>query len=826
MTFCPPPGRAHRSGPHHEVRPSAPETGQHRPTGSPSRPGRRIMDREKTCRTYRGRQATDGRTEDPHPPAPRPRHAGERRVSAMSPADRKPLVERPRPSPDPLDTAPHGRLMSTAIREALSALDAVTGIVYLLDRDHRWLRATLIGGSPPVVFTMPEQIALDAPYASSTAWRTGTVTVIGEPEIRADDPGLARLVPFPYSVASTPLESGDHRFGALTLIRLPTHHGALDTAKRHRLRTIGDRLADGLAAYAGHGPLPDPPLHPVVFPVEPARKPAHPEPIGGWGLPEIPGSYGTTLMYHLHKLSEALNQAGDPHAVADAARARIMEPYRARSLVITGFGDGRLWVTAHHGTSVGALRSIHGASADGPSPYADALRSRDLLLFPDRAELLSAHPDAPDDGCRAWAYLPLRAGDVPVGVCVLGFAEERRFTPEEQATAMMMASLLAQALERVKLDERKHALAESVQKWLLPRILGDLPDMVTTARYLPAASTSGIGGDWYDVITLPDRKICLIVGDVEGHNVESAVLMGQLRSAMLAYAREGHGPAAVLSRTADLLAELETELLATCCCVRVDAAQGTVEVASAGHPPPLVRRPDGSIDTPDAPVDVPLGVHPGVAYRSVESLLEPGTLLLLYTDGLTAVRNADAMPRVRELLAADRSGPGHHLEELADQLVATLPAPPERTDDVVLLLARYEGPVPGLRRRFERMEIQRHDLLGVRAARRFVRESLLAWDREELVDSLELLASEVVTNALIHADSRVDLRLREGPDHIRLEVRDSDVTPPIPSPISVSGGENAQAEHGRGLLIVESLASSWGTSPSGRGKTVWLELPL
>ncbi|MFE0581577.1 SpoIIE family protein phosphatase [Streptomyces sp. NPDC058874] len=716
--------------------------------------------------------------------------------------------------------------MSQAIRDALVELDAVTGIVYLLDRGRRRLRATLIGGSPPVIFTMPEQIPVDAPYASARAWRTGTVVVIGEPETRPDDPGLARLVPFPYSVMSTPLSGGGHRFGALTVVRLPTRDGTLSIPQRRKLRAIGDRLAARLTAGTAGGGPPDPPDRPVVFSVDSVPPPSDGEPSGGWGLPGIPGSYETTLMYQLHKLSEALNKAADMDAVADVARTGIMAPYRAGSLVITGFGGGRLWVTAHHGTAAGSLRSVHGASAEAPSPYADTLRGRDLRLFSDRAELLAAYPDAPDDGCRAWAFLPLRAGDTPVGVCALGFPAERHFTPEEQATAMMMASLLAQALERVRLGEKKHAIAESVQKWLLPRILGDLPDIVTTARYLPAASASGIGGDWYDVIALPDSRICLIVGDVEGHKVESAMLMGQLRSAMLAYAREEHGPAAVLSRTGDLLAALETDLLATCCLVRVDAAQGTAEVASAGHPPPLLRRPDGSLDTPDVPVDVPLGVHSGVAYRSVEFLLEPGTLLLLYTDGLTSARDADLMPRVRELLAAGPPATEHNLEGLADRLVAALPAPPERRDDIALLLARYEGALSRHRYRFARMEVRRHDLPGVRAARRFVRESLHDWGHGDVADALELMASEVVTNALIHADSHVDLRLREGPDHIRLEVRDSDVTPPVPSPVSVSGEGNARAEHGRGLLIVESLASAWGTSPSGRGKTVWLELPI
>lgn len=123
------------------------------------------------------------------------------------------------------------------------------------------------------------------------------------------------------------------------------------------------------------------------------------------------------------------------------------------------------------------------------------------------------------------------------------------------------------------------------------------------------------------------------------------------------------------------------------------------------------------------------------------------------------------------------------------------------------------------------MEIQRHDLHGVKAAREFVRDCLKSWKLEAMTDDLELMASEVVTNALTHADSYVELRLRLHPDRIRLEVRDTDVTPPLPSSLSACEEENAQAEHGRGLIIVDALGE-WGSSPSGRGKVVWCEIAV
>ncbi|WP_413802660.1 SpoIIE family protein phosphatase [Streptomyces iranensis] len=727
------------------------------------------------------------------------------------------------PSP-PSDAAAFEALLADALRQAILDLDSITGIVYLMEDSGEWLRAAMIGGTPPAIFAMPERMALDAPYASSTACRTGTVVVFGEPVVRADDPGLARVVPFPYAVASTPLHAHGSRFGALTLIRIPSRAGLMSDEKRRRLRGIGDRLARNLVPLAEHClPLPNTD-NPLLLPVYTSdlRQPS--EQTAVWGIPDAPGSSGMTLMYQLHKLSAALNQATETHDVVVAARSRLMHPYHAQSLILNIVGDGRLWVAGHCGVAPEHLRQVHGSSSDSPTPAADALHGRDPLLFPDRAQLLAAYPDARDDGQRAWAFLPLRSSGNPVGVCCLGFAEERLFEPEEQAVMMMMADLLGQALDRARLSEREHALAESLQRGLLPRILCDLPEMITTARYLPACPTAGVGGDWYDGITLPDARICLVVGDVEGHSVESSAVMGQLRSAVLAYARENHGPAAILTRTSHLLAELDTELLATCCCVRMDVADGAAEVALAGHPAPLVRRPDGRVDALDVPADVPLGVHSATPYRAYETTLAPGSLLLLYTDGLTPGQSSEALAGVRTLLAAGGQDNERHLEGLADRLIATAPRPPERYDDVALLLARYERATPDAQHRSSRMEIQRHDLQGVRETRRFMRDHLGSWGRDAMTDDLELMASEVVTNALIHADSDVELRLRDYPDHIRLEVRDSDVSPPVPSSLSAAEEENAQAEHGRGLIIVDSLATTWGSSPSGRGKTVWLEL--
>jgi serine phosphatase RsbU (regulator of sigma subunit)/anti-sigma regulatory factor (Ser/Thr protein kinase) len=721
------------------------------------------------------------------------------------------------------DVTARQALLAAALREAVEKLTAVTGLVYLLEPDDTKLVAEMIAGTPPEMFTLPERMSVDAPYASSTAWRTGKLVVFGEPMVQADHPGLARLVPFPYSVVSTPLAADGYRFGVLSVVRIPSENGVLDDEQRQWLCEEGDRLATRLTPLARQGVSMRPGPRPLLVPVFRAEPPLT-SLAASWSLPDVPGSAGLTMLYHMYKLGTALNEAAGTREVSMAARSHIMDPSSAQSLVLGVVSDRRLWVVGHHGPSAKVVRRLHGSGVESGTPATDTLCGREPLLFPDRALLLDVYPDAPDDGQQAWAYLPLAASGRTIGVCCLGFAEEHQFEAKEEAMLMMMAHMLGPALERAQLGENERTLAESLQKRLLPRILSDSPDMITTARYLPASATAGVGGDWYDVITLPAGQIGLVVGDVEGHNVDSSVIMGQLRCAVLAYASEDHRPTAVLARTSQLLAKLDTELMATCCFVRVDLADGTMEVALAGHPAPLVRQPDGRISTLEAPANVPLGISTA-PYQSVEATLEPDALLLLHTNGFTYSHPHQGIADMPGLFAKCAQDADYNLEELADRLISMVPDATERRDDVVVLLAQYEGAAREPHHHVNRMEIQRHDLHGVRATRKFIRDSLRAWGLDTVADELELMASEIVTNALIHADSHVDLRLREYPDRVRMEVRDSDASPPVPSAISAAEEEKAQSEHGRGLIIVEALASAWGTSPSGRGKTVWLEIP-
>ncbi|MFG2356942.1 SpoIIE family protein phosphatase [Streptomyces sp. NPDC048521] len=731
-------------------------------------------------------------------------------------------------------------VLHRAVHQTARRLDAVAAAVYLLIPDGGELRAAMIGGSPPSVLTLPGRMTLDSPYASARALADHGVAFLAEPD-PLPEPERGALA-YPYTVASVPLETEGHRFGSLTVLRTEDSGGYSDADCRELTR-IGDRLAVLLAGLHARGATIAPGSLPVLVPVFGTGPPAAAgEQAVVRGVPGVPGSAGMTLLYALQRLTDMLNRATTMEHVVGAAEFCVVAPMRARALALTSAAEGRLWVLGHSGDSSDLVSELHGGALHADTPAARAMRGRALFIPgscgpPSTGRVRDAEPGAPSSGVprygsgeHAAAYLPLVGSrhvvDLPmadaapvVGVCCLSFDGPRTFPPEERAVLTMMAGLLGATVQRIQLSAARQVLAVGMQRRLLPAVLPEAPRLPTTARYRPAQAASEAGGDWYDVITMPDARVMLIIGDVEGHTLESAAVMGQLRTSVAAYATEGHGPAALLERTDRLLSRLGTELLATCCVVAVDTETGVAEVALAGHPAPLARLPDGTVRPLRAPANVPLGLHGRTPYRSQEHILRPGTVLALYSDGAQEPDSDDVGAR----LDAGGHGPGADLEILADRLLADTPG---GRDDAALLLARYEGADDSAAPRIARFHVHRRDLRAVREARGFVHERLCDWGLADLSDDLELITSELVTNALIHAGSDVDLRLRAFGDRVRLEVRDSDSDPPVPTAYSLTDEGSARAEHGRGLYLVDALAQTWNTSPSGRGKTVWLEMDI
>jgi serine phosphatase RsbU (regulator of sigma subunit) len=309
-------------------------------------------------------------------------------------------------------------------------------------------------------------------------------------------------------------------------------------------------------------------------------------------------------------------------------------------------------------------------------------------------QLAAAYPGIPldaEEGTRA--FLPLIASGRPVGSCILGFDRPRSFGAEERTVLTALAGLIAHALEKAQRYDTEAALARGLQQALLPRRLSSHPSVETAGRYLPGTEGMEVGGDWYDVVEAGDG-LALVIGDVQGHGVQAAATMGQLRSAVRAFALGDRPPEEVMAGTNHLLIDLDPGQFASCCYVRLDPARGVARVVRAGHPPPLLRSPGGRTRVVDLPGGVVLGVDPRAHYPVTELLLEPGAILALYTDGLVERPGRDIDEGITALrLALERAvEPGvRRLAEVADRLTAVARQATDRPDDIALLLAARRG---------------------------------------------------------------------------------------------------------------------------------------
>jgi anti-sigma regulatory factor (Ser/Thr protein kinase) len=352
-----------------------------------------------------------------------------------------------------------------------------------------------------------------------------------------------------------------------------------------------------------------------------------------------------------------------------------------------------------------------------------------------------------------------------------------------------------------------------LQRSLLPRRLPELPGGTAVARYLPAKRGLQVGGDWYDVIALSETRVALIIGDVQGHSAGAATIMGQMRTAVRAYAVEGHPPDVVVSRANRLLVGMETDLFATCCYVELDMEEGDAWFVRAGHLSPLVRHPDGSTEEVQVEGGLPLGVLAEAEFPMTAVALAPGTVLVLVTDGLVesaSLHLDEGVRRTRDALAvADPLDPGR----MADELLGDAG---RREDDVALLLLRYDGmKVRPIRADYVVWRLPD----AVMHARRFTARTLRAWKIAEQADAVLLVVSELVTNALVHTQGAVRLELTHAADRVRVAVSDSSPRAPA-KPVIVDW----EATGGRGLLLVEATSASWGSVPVGGGKQVWSEI--
>ncbi|MBO1419538.1 SpoIIE family protein phosphatase [Streptomyces sp. FH025] len=430
----------------------------------------------------------------------------------------------------------------------------------------------------------------------------------------------------------------------------------------------------------------------------PADRPKAPE---SPKTPESPGGgpagARTALLL---SLTRALSRAVTVRDVTATVTDVVRPAFGAASIVLDLVDEGRLLPVSH--TVYGGPRRAELTRLADLS--ADVMRhslARSAPLFSDPGRTARrGDPLAP----AAWAVLPLVASGRQVGSCLITFATERAFSREDRTLYSAFAGILAQSLERARLYDTHHHRASELQRAMLPRTLPRLPGITSAARYLPSTEGMQIGGDWYDLLRLPDGRIGLVIGDVQGHNAEATAVMGQLRSGLRAYATDGHDPAATLARTSRLLAELDTELFATCLFLALDPADGRLTGARAGHPAPVRIGVDAGAVELDLPGGPPLGVDPGQPYPLAVDRLEGGETLLAYTDGLVEDREEDYDESVQRMLGGlelwarqtgpGRIGPAPALERLADLLTLNVTERRSRPDDVALLLLHRMPSVP------------------------------------------------------------------------------------------------------------------------------------
>ncbi len=410
---------------------------------------------------------------------------------------------------------------------------------------------------------------------------------------------------------------------------------------------------------------------------------------------------GADRALRTHEFTAALTSAMTVDAIVDAAREGL-RAYGADSLIMVADKDRRPAVVASCGFDRENIEALSSLGSPDPTPISAAIKGRSPVYLDSPEAFVRGYPHLADVAGRspqqAWAALPVPDSHGHLGACLFGFPAPHEFPPEERALLSVASGLLAQSLERARIYESEHALARELQRGMLPRGKLATSGVTIATRYLAATSGMEIGGDFYDVIELANDRVALVIGDVQGHNLLAASLMGRLRTTVHAYAREGHGPAEVMARTNQWLAGLNTDpeisLFATCCFVALQPATGELAMCRAGHPVPVLVTPGASPRLLDCEGGVPLGIDADAEYGTVAMRVSPGSVLVLTTDGLLDTDGEDSDYNLRCLLDVLEKGAGADLETLADDLLGGSRRPTRRGDDVALLLARMDEKPP------------------------------------------------------------------------------------------------------------------------------------
>jgi serine phosphatase RsbU (regulator of sigma subunit)/anti-sigma regulatory factor (Ser/Thr protein kinase) len=489
--------------------------------------------------------------------------------------------------------------------------------------------------------------------------------------------------------------------------------------------------------------------------------------------------------------------------------SRVLE-LDAAAILLTDEGGGVL--TARAALGVDALRDGKPVRVPvGEGCAGRVAEERRTVLLDDIQSGEGLDPLFADTSMRSLAGVPLIAGDNVIGVIEAASERRRAFSPHDVRLLTLAADRLSQAIERTRVNERAHHIAETLQRALLPDRLPGVPGVALAARYLPGGPGTDVGGDWYDVIPHADGRVGLVMGDVVGRGVAAASLMGQLRNAFRVYALDDHEPDAILEKVNVLLDEFEPGQMATAVFLDFDPRDEQLCFAGAGHPPPLVRHADGTAEFLRSGPSAPLGVLPYARYGLQRGTLAPGATLLVYTDGLVDRPDTSLTSALTDLQDAVASAPPDPDGLCEHVLELLLPAGPPGDD--IALLALQSVPIAG--------PVLRLDVPADPTELALVRHSLSRWLEAAEVDERDayrvtIACNEACMNAIEHAFApsgellRVDARI-DGPA--------------VDVLISDHGHWRDRGEDGpggRGLPLMRSLMDDVEVNAGAGGTTVRL----
>ncbi|WP_370665867.1 SpoIIE family protein phosphatase [Streptomyces sp. IBSBF 2507] len=424
-------------------------------------------------------------------------------------------------------------------------------------------------------------------------------------------------------------------------------------------------------------------------------------------------------------------------------------------------------------------------------------------------------------GIHSLITVPLRAGTLVLGVVSFWRSvKPEPFDEDELALGEELVARAAVSIDNARRYTREHSMAVTLQRSLLPRRLPEQNALDVAYRYLPAQA--GVGGDWFDVLPLPGARVALVVGDVVGHGLHAAATMGRLRTAVHNFTALDLPPDELLGLLDELVGRIDQDEAAddsaapvtgaTCLYAIYDPVAGSCVIARAGHPPPALIRPDGTVEFPEVPAGPPLGLG-GLPFETTELRLAEGSRLVLYTDGLVEDRAHDIDVGLEQLRRALETAGETPEETCRTVLDARLPDRPG--DDIALLVARTRVLGPD---QVAEWDVP-NDPAAVADVRSQVTRRLDEWGLDELAFTTELILSELVTNAIRYGGDTVHVRMVRDRSLI-CEVFDSSSTSPHLRYAAMTD------EGGRGLFLVAQLAERWGTRYTPAGKVIWAEQPV